>query len=239
MKPQSAIPVLTLILMCALGSCTSSTSPGGGGAADPFLIAYYPLDSTPNDTLGKAGPMELTNAPFLNGGIYLNGVYINGVDTTNASHATTPTLDSLKFNAFTVTARFMIDEIKSPPVNGRPVIMGGRVTRWMGVTILPDTTLSFFYDNAARIATGIKCSLNTWHEVGMSYDSASHTGKAYLDGAVIATDTFTLMHSGSRVISTTNFSNGTAFLGYLADLKIYNSSDAATAARAYRRDPAW
>ena len=43
---------------------------------------------------------------------------------------------------------------------------------------------------------------------------------------VIASDTFTLQHLGGRDISITNFGSGATFLGYLADLKIYNSSSA-------------
>ena len=45
------------------------------GANTNDLIAFFPLRSDGRDLLSKSPPMQLTNAPFVNGVLYLNGIY--------------------------------------------------------------------------------------------------------------------------------------------------------------------
>jgi len=51
---------------------TAATS---SGANTNDLVAFFPLRSDARDMANKSPPMELTNAPFVNGVLYLNGVY--------------------------------------------------------------------------------------------------------------------------------------------------------------------
>jgi hypothetical protein len=45
------------------------------GANTNDLLAFFPLRSDARDLFSKNPPMELTNAPFVNGVLYLNGIY--------------------------------------------------------------------------------------------------------------------------------------------------------------------
>jgi hypothetical protein len=69
-------PFLQSYSVNPLWSClillTAATS-FGAGTND--LIAFFPLRSDARDTFSKSPPMELTNAPFVNGVLYLNGIY--------------------------------------------------------------------------------------------------------------------------------------------------------------------
>jgi hypothetical protein len=213
-----------LAAVTILSGCEDPTSSTNAAGWHASLIAYYPLNSNPNDTLGNTGPMELENAPFLEGGIYCNGHYFSSGDSILRSRATVMSLDSLNFSALTMSAQFKIKEIVAPPANGRPVFMAGRISRWMGVILRADTTISLWHTNGTMVHTTSKIPMDAWQEVAIVYDSAAGRGSLYLNGAMVASDTFALAHFGARDLSTSNFGNGTTFLGYLRELKIYNSS---------------
>jgi len=201
--------------LVALVGCGSPTSTGGIDIEN--IIAHYPLSSTPNDTLGKQAPMVLQNTQFQDGGIYCAGTY-------NTHHAMTPTLGSLDFNSFTISAWFKVKEITALPSQGRPVFVGGNMYRWMGLFLRPDTTISLLYNNSSYVHTDTRFKVNVWHIASISYDSTTQLGKLYLDGRMIASATFPLNHGNNKNVGTTNFANGTAFLGILRDLKIYNAT---------------
>ncbi|MDP2208847.1 MAG: LamG-like jellyroll fold domain-containing protein [Bacteroidota bacterium] len=184
------------------------------------LIAYYPLNSTPNDTTGHFGPMLLTNTPFIGGGIYCNGNYQFG--DTNWCRAETPILPASIFHTFSVSAKFKVDSIRQFE---RPVIIGGAGWRWIACILKSDSTVALLYNNQNRQPSTLHYSTNTWHEMTITYDSSNTIAKLYLDGVLACSTLFTIQHGPEydRTFGVTNFSNATVFKGFLKDLKIYST----------------
>ncbi|GBD86793.1 hypothetical protein BMS3Abin03_00717 [bacterium BMS3Abin03] len=186
---------------------------------DLTLIAHYKLDGTPDDATGNNPPITLTNAPYQDGGIYLNGIY-TGNDPVNGSDATTPQLDGFTFKKFAIEAKFKISSTQT-----NPVFVGGTGWRWIGFYIF-DSTAALFYNNGSFVTSGVTISLNILHTATVVYDSAAQTGKWYLDGSLIDTVSFALVHGNDKNISTSNFGMGFVFEGIFDDLKVYSLSGA-------------
>ncbi len=185
---------------------------------DLTLIAHYKLDGTPDDATGNNGPIQLTNAPYQDGGIYLNGIYI-GNDPVNGSDATTPTIDSLNFKKFAIEAMFKITDVQT-----NPVFVGGTGWRWMGFYIF-DSTVAFMYNNGNFVSSSTVISFNTFHTATIVYDSTIQTASWYLDGNLVGSQVFALAHGNDKNVSTSNFGMGFVFKGIFDDLKIYSLSN--------------
>jgi hypothetical protein len=56
---------------CLIYLAAAATS----GATSNVLLAFFPLRSDGGDAIGHCPPMQLTNAPFFHGVLFLNGVY--------------------------------------------------------------------------------------------------------------------------------------------------------------------
>jgi len=183
------------------------------------LIAHYPLSSTANDTTGNYDPMELTNTPFQDGGIYCNGIYPDG--NPLACDVYTPNITALNLTSFAVSATFKIDSIFNIR---RPVLVCGRHYKWSTVFTDPDTTISLSQSNSLFNApsSGTPFSSDTWHEITFVYDSTEGMGRLYLDGTVIDSSDNSLDHGNDKTFSVTHGSEGRTFNGYLKDLKIYS-----------------
>jgi hypothetical protein len=75
------------------------------------LVAFFPLRSDGSDTLGNCPTMQLTNAPFIHGVLFLNGVYEplysgpHGPGTLRGYHAVA-SVPGLKYESFTVSLDF-------------------------------------------------------------------------------------------------------------------------------------
>jgi len=182
---------------------------------DLALIAHYKLDGTPDDATGNNGPIQLTNAPYQEGGIYLNGIYI-GDDPQNGSDATTPSLDSLNFKKFAIQVKFKITEAQT-----NPVFVGGTGWHWVGFYIF-DSTAAFMYNNGNFVSSTTVISFNTFHTATIVYDSSAQNAKWYLDGNLIKTTSFAIDHGNDRNVSTTNYGMGFVFKGIYDDLKVYS-----------------
>ncbi|MGD0339966.1 MAG: T9SS type A sorting domain-containing protein [Bacteroidota bacterium] len=180
-------------------------------------IAYYPLDSSPNDSTGNYGKMILTNTPFQDGGIYCNGSYTE-------CHAETPVFPPSIFNSFNVTVKFKVDTI---PTHENPVIRGGTGWRWIGILLNTDSTVTLYYNNNNRKRSLLHYSRNTWHEAELDYDSSNAIAQLYLDGTLACFARDTIIHGPydyDRTFGISNPANATVFKGILKDLKIYSSA---------------
>ncbi len=180
------------------------------------LIAYYPLDSSPNDSTGNYGKMILNNTPFQDGGIYCNGNY-------GECQAETPVFPPSIFNSFYVTVKFKVSTI---PGYERPVIIGGTGWRWIGILLTPDSTVTLYYNNNNRQHSTLHYSRNTWHEAALDYDSSNAIARLYLDGVLACSVRYTIEHGPEydRTFGISNPNNATIFNGILRDLKIYSSA---------------
>ncbi len=189
------------------------------------LIAHYPLSSTANDTTGNYAPMELTNTPFRDGGIYCNGIYPDG--SPNACDAVTPDISGLNSKSFAVSADFKIDSL----LNRRPILMCGDYYRWSIIfTDEDDSTISLSQSSALFNAhtSDARFSLNIWHEIIYVYDSTANMGWLYLDGVAIDSSDSPLDDNNDRTFTITHGGEGRTFKGYLKDLKVYSMVDTPT-----------
>ena len=191
-------------------------------AAPPdSLIAYYPMRVTANDTTGHLGPLELTNAPFVDGSLYCNGKFFGD----SACWVTTPLLPPSIFQAFSVSVKFKMDTLPTDnPFNESPVLMGGVAWRWMGGMVCADSTVAIRYNNSFTQPGGLRYSLHTWHEMVLTYDSSTSLGCLYLDSTFACSVIFDLDHGSiyEAEFCVNDRSRGTTFRGYLRDLKIYS-----------------
>lgn len=198
--------------------------------AQQGLIARYPLDSNPNDTTGNYGPMTLTNAPFQDGGIYCNGIYEYS-GNSNWCEAVTPWISKFNFRTFSIQAKFKVSEYYSSP---KPVFVCGWSYRWLSFWLWSDSTVAMMYPEYATLRSNIRCSIDTWHEATITYDSISGVGKFYLDTTLAGAVQFhfTQADLGDTNISITysGYSN-TVFNGILSDLRIYSTAITPTAVR--------
>ncbi len=183
------------------------------------LIAHYPLQSTPNDTLGFYEPMNLINTPFTGGGIYSNGIY-RDVNKPEGSAATTPTISGMDLDSFAISVRFRIEE--APPVANMPVFVGGTFYRWLGYMLSLDGTVTLLYNNGSFETSSMQYSLNAWHEGMIVYRDGS--ASLYLDDQFVTSVKISLDHGDNKNIGIEHGGQGTVYRGYLADLKVFTST---------------
>ncbi len=179
------------------------------------LIAHYPLDNDSSDVTGNYPPMKLINTPFQEGGIYCNGIYVYG-NQPGGSDAITPQIDGLNFKKFAIQAKFKVTKYKL-----QPVFIAGDIYRWLGFYLDSDSTVLALYNDNLH-DSNIKYTLNTWHEITVTYDSTSDLGKWYLDGQLVDSLQFQIVHGNDKKISVTHYGTGETFEGYFDDLRIYS-----------------
>ncbi len=212
MKRFSMISILMVVLFLYV-SLTYSQD-----LSNLELIAHYPLKGTANDTTGNNEPMELTNTPFQDGGIYCNGNFI-GTDPDSCDAITT-NISDFDFTSFAISAKFKVDEINTR----RPIIMGGRDYRWLGLFTDTDTTVGFefngYFDTALN--SGVKFTLGEWHEITSTHDSTEGIARLYLDGTPVDSATVQFDHHNDNIFRITHGGLALTFKGVLKDLKIYS-----------------
>jgi hypothetical protein len=180
------------------------------------LIAHYPLSNDAYDVTGNNLPMNLENAPFQNGGVYCNGVYKLSGKTDYYFVGTSP-LQNFNFSSFSIMASFNAASYRK-----MPVFVGGHSARWIAFYLNEDGSVNLMYNNNNYQNCGGKYGLNVWHEALITYDG--QTARLYLDQQFRCSADFkSSAKSSDTDVSTTNFSNGAVFQGFLRDLKIYNN----------------
>lgn len=241
---------------------TAATS---SGATTPDLLAFFPLRSDDRDTTGQNSPMQLTNAPFVNGVLYLNGVYepLNigrgyygfGQQRGYRAIASVP---GLKYESFTISVDFLPLKTKhARPLRGfeRKVnewtrgyygrwfverggspdnfLTGGKWYRWIGFN--PGTNGLEITLNNQAIRHQFKDAtirLGEWHNLMCSLDLRRKQIITVLDGQLLETvqipDNFqfeivgTKREAGDKELTFVNYSNGKAFNGYAAHLRVFS-----------------
>jgi subtilase family serine protease len=205
------------------GNAVTESSESNNTASRTFTVALrqiaaYPLKYDADDSLGRYGPMTLAGAPFAVGGIICNGIYTGGVDP-NPCNATTPNITTLDFTSFAIVAEFKIDSF---PTENIPVFFGGTSYRWMGFILSPDSTISLRYNNGSTKTSTVKYTAGEWHEAKITYNGT--IGACYLDGVLVTSQAFTLVHGSNPNISITDFSLGSTFRGTFRNLKVYDAA---------------
>ncbi|MFO7678736.1 MAG: protein kinase [Chloroflexota bacterium] len=192
----------------------TATSVAGTATAQARLVAHYPLAEDGKDITGKQDDMTLTNAPFVDEGVYCNGIY-SGSGQANACVISTPNLSGFDYNSFSIAMQFKADE-----VSRMPVFVGGRGWRWIGFELQNDGSVSLLYNNNNRQACTVSYEANEWHTALITYDGSE--AKLYLDNVLGCTVSFDLEDGNDRDVSVINYSNGSIFKGTVRNLLIYN-----------------
>lgn len=184
-------------------------------SAQGTLIAHYTLDLTVADETGNHADAFLVNAPYEDGGIYLNGLY-PGTEP-DGSLMQTALLTDLQIGSCSLSIEFKVGEL---PGANMPILMCGPSWRWMGAGLTPTGEVFLYCNSADGPAGGPPVSLDTWHVLALAYDGT--TGRLILDGVEVASRDFTANHHDDKWLSTENGANATAFKGHLRDLRVYN-----------------
>ncbi len=190
--------------------------------AQAGLIAYYPLNSNPNDTTGNLGPVTLTNVPYQEGGVYCNGIY-------GGSNLQTPILPDTIYKSFSLTVMFKVTDFPTGP--NRPVLIGGGDYRWVGFYLMTDSTVALYYNNGFFHPCTVHYTTNTWHTATLNYDSSVGMANLSIDGVLACSANFTAIHGSStydRVFMSTDLGTGKTYKGYLKDLKFYSTFEIPT-----------
>ncbi len=220
------------------------------------LAAFYPLATNGDDALGKNPPFVLTNTPFIQGAVYINGVYQpNGHFVHDLS---TEELPFLKYDSFTISLDFCPyplpwrrTRLSRPEsfinllTSGRygrwvgfygkdqlNILTGGQIYRWIGLN-REDNRLNLTLNNQ-RFAYryNVKVRPNRWHRLICSVDFSRKEIRTFFDGRELkliklppefkleVLDSHYRDHD--REFTFANYSQGSVYRGYAANLRIYS-----------------
>ncbi len=213
---------LGIALTVLFANCSDSDDAEPKRKKDGVLIAHYPLVSDGVDVTGVNDPMNLTNAPFKNEGVYCNGIYAYSSDPEFCV-AETPPIASLDVESFSISLEFLVTKT----IN-QPVWVIGTSCRWLGFYLDGNGTVSLLYNNASKIVSQEKYALNKWQKAQITFDGT--TVEMSLDDKVACSLKFgsgyvpleTCPEYDDTIIGVTNYSNGEVLDGYIRNLEVYN-----------------
>jgi len=183
--------------------------------SDLKIVGDYPLAGHAADTTSMQSDLNLTGAPFLCQGVYVNGVYINSSDP-GPSDVHTPTLTGFDSTNFTMEVDFKSDSMGTLT---RPVIVGGSTYRWLGVTLDPDGKLSLLHNNSTQVKGTLNYATNVWQTAKITYSAG--IARLYLNDVLSASATTALAFGSRFDFTSNNTSNGSNFKGNLRNLRVY------------------
>jgi len=178
-------------------------------------IAHYTFNQTAADLTGNYGDASIYNAPYEDGGVYLNGLYLG--NNPEGSLIETAFLTGLDFNSFTVSVEFRIAEI---PSEWHSVLYGGPSWRWIGASLSSSGHLWMTYNGTDRPQSTVTVTPGEWHTLALSYDGT--TGSMFLDGVELDRHDFVMVHQDDRRFTSDHPGRGVAFLGHLRNLIVYD-----------------
>jgi len=186
------------------------------------LIADYPFQSDGVDATGNNPDATITNAPFQNGGVHLNGIYIND-GTGNGSDVMTPQIDPFDINDFIISVDFKTQ------VNNNFFLVCGSSWRWLEFQITQQSKLAIVYGLTSGVAwttTDFTINMDQWYTASAKYTQSNHQLEIYMDGNLVQTITLTddFLHNNNFNFSPTNYGAGTCLNGYWRNLKLYRST---------------
>ena len=177
------------------------------------LIAHYPLYNNAVDKTGLQGNIMLQNNPIPDEGSYCTGVYYD--KTALNENTITNSLKSFDYKNFTLSVEFKVSELEY-----HWVFVLGSGSREVGFLLNSDGTIELTGLNQDIIEqTNEKYIVNNWYLATITYNNG--TAKIYLDNQLIGEENFNFRVYDCE-FTTTNFSNGTAFKGWIKNIKIYN-----------------
>ncbi|VGO13717.1 hypothetical protein PDESU_02274 [Pontiella desulfatans] len=163
---------------------------------------------------------------LIEGTLYLNGCYEHSSAPGYKAVAYLPGLD---FKGFTFAHHFWPIDIRQ----GDVVVMGGTSYRWFGIVAGKENEATISMNNGRfRHGLGIRIEPQKWHHIICSVNPATKTINISYDGNLLPPvslpEDFKLEVVGSKReqldknITFTNYSNGSAFHGFVDNLRVYN-----------------
>jgi hypothetical protein len=181
-------------------------------------IARYTLYNTNVDATGINEEITLKNAPYqADGSVYSNGVYPYP-DASVGSTIQTPNLSSFNFKNFYLSFDFKVNSV---PASRKPIIIGGSSYRWIGVNIESNGTISMLWNNSNFTYSSKTISVGTFNTAVIKYNGS--VAELYLNGTLACSQSFNLVSGGDANFLNINYSNGTAFQGYLRNINVYST----------------
>lgn len=188
----------------------------GSARAEGTLLAHYTLNQTAVDETGNYPDIGIINAPYEDGGVYLNGNYI-GSDP-DFSEVLTPNIAALDFSALSAYVEFKVSEWASGGY--RPILICGRSWRWMGAKMNYNGELALLYNGYTTAYSAETVSLDEWHSLALIHDGT--TGYLVFDGVELISQDFTPTHNDDRRFVMHHGGNGINFKGHVRNIMIYN-----------------
>src|SRR5262245_51665632 len=124
-RPRGHFPVRFLIGMSALLALLMGRSELHGQPA-PQVLASYTFEGSAADVSSNSPSLTLTNAPFIDGALFLNGIF--GPNDTNGYVALAP-VPGLSYDSFTFRLEFKPASFTNSFIN---LVSGGPAFRWLG-----------------------------------------------------------------------------------------------------------
>ena len=182
------------------------------------LQASYPLEVDLADLTGTYGDVVLEGSvppppPSVGNPLCVNGVY-------GEQEAHTPSITSFDINDFQIDVEFMLTSL---PASSAPVIMGGRLWRFIGLYVDSAGVVGLKYNNSNFSWSGTTVVAGTWYAGQIRYDGG--TVQLYLDGTFVHDAVIgPLTNGGDTEFTVTDYSNGGVLNGCLRNLSISNDA---------------
>jgi hypothetical protein len=195
----------------------------------PQVLASYTFEGGAADVSSNSPSMTLTNAPFINGTLFLNGVY--GPADTNGYIALAP-VPTLSYDSFTFRLEFKPASFTNSFIN---LVSAGPAFRWLGLSVefgvlslrLNLTNINWLFQFPEAPLT-----TNDWNQVIVSLNASTGRILVFLNGArmreVQLNPGFrfnavgTASEQSEKVFNFNNYGNATSFHGAVDNFKIYN-----------------
>ena len=195
----------------------------------PQVLASYTFEGSAVDVSSNSPSMTLTNAPFVDGALFLNGIY--GPADANGYLALAP-VPGLSYDSFTFRLEFKPASFTNSFIN---LVSGGPTFRWLGLSVefgvlslrLNLTNLNWLFQYPeAQLAT------NDWNQIIVSLNASTGRVLVFLNGARLRDVQLnpgfrfnavgTASEQAEKVFNFNNNGNGTSFHGSVDNFKIYN-----------------
>jgi hypothetical protein len=187
------------------------------------LLAHYPLKVNAKEKSGKGQDLEVLNIDFKDGAAYTAGVY-DDFSAGKGNLIMCNNLESLDYEKFSVRVRFKVADFKT-----MPVIVVGKNCRLLSFYLLQSGKIALRANNSEILKdTQTPYQVNQWHQAMIVYRNKMVT--LLLDNVKVVQVPLTFSQEcttqwQNKDVSTTDFSNGNSFEGWMSDLQIFSGDE--------------
>ncbi len=149
------------------------------GVLPPAALASYTFEGNADDVIGVSPSMTLSNAPFVDGTLYLNG--IDGLSDSTGYLALAP-VPRLSYDSFTIRLEFKPGASSETIVN---LVSGGPAYQWLGLSVefgLLSLRLQLAEFNWLFQFPGAPLATNGWNQLILSLDASAGRILLFLNG---------------------------------------------------------